>query len=495
MPGQGPPRRIRVLVLSADVGEGHIAAARALAQRLRRRGGVDVAERDGLRAFGPLLRHVMRDGYRRQLRWAPWSYDLMYRALTGLRPVRAAGEWALSLAGQRRLRRIIRREAPDVVISTHPALTAVLGRMRLRRRLDTPVCVTVIDFDGYRVWSHRGADRHLVMHADAVAAVEQLAGIGSAALVEPLVAARFLTRRAPSTARARLGLPPAGRVVVVSGGGWGVGDLGGAVETALELEDVTVVALAGRNDDLRTALERRFLGDARVRVSGFTDAMADLLRAADVVLHSTGGMTSIEALSCGCPLIAYGSAIGHIRVHNDALAALGLIRVARTCAELEAALRTVLAGPSATRVLGDGGGEDPAAAVLAVRPRVRPLPGWRIALAHAVPAIACLGAFLAGVSTDDAYSLAARPLELRPTTHIVTTRDEAALIVRARPGVAVRVARALAASGVHASFAYARPPGRALTDRLAAFGDDTLPELAAPGRVAPGRSGPPRRGS
>lgn len=221
----GTERPVRVLVLSADVGEGHVAAARALTEGLRDLGAVEVVERDGLRVFGVVLRHLMRDGYRWQLRWAPWSYDALYWLIAHLRPVRAVGATVLASAGQRRLRRLVRAEDPDVVVSTHPALTSVLGHMRLRRRLAVPVCAAITDLADYSFWSHRGADLHLVMHASAIAHVERLAGAGSATLVRPLVAARFLTGADRGDARARLELPATGRVVVVTGGGWGVGDI------------------------------------------------------------------------------------------------------------------------------------------------------------------------------------------------------------------------------------------------------------------------------
>ena len=131
-----------------------------------------------------------------------------------------------------------------------------------------------------------------------------------------------------ATARSRLGLPVQGHLVAVSGGGWGVGDLPGAVEAALKCDDTTVVVLAGRNEALRATLEERYGADPHVHVWGFTERMDELLRAADVAVHSTGGVTSLEALSCGCPLIGYGSSIGHIRVHNRTMAALGLITLA-----------------------------------------------------------------------------------------------------------------------------------------------------------------------
>jgi processive 1,2-diacylglycerol beta-glucosyltransferase len=473
--------RLRVLVLSADVGEGHLAAAHALSDGLRAVEDVEVVERDGLTAFGPIVRHVIRDGYRWQLRWAPWTYDGLYWLVTHLSPARAIGARVLSAAGERRLRRLVRHELPDVVVSTHPALTCVLGRMRLRRRLAVPVCATITDLADYSFWSHRGADLHLVVHEHALAGVERVAGAGSATVVRPLVAARFLASGDRSTARARLGLPDRGRVVAVSGGGWGVGDLAGAVDAALAFDDTAVVALAGRNDALRVALHARFGDDARVRVWGFTGRMDDLLRAADVVIHSTGGMTSLEALSCGCPLIAHGSSIGHIRVHNRTMAALGLLTMADTKAELAAALRHHLIDAPVRRAPTGHATADPAAAVVELRPRVRPLPRWRIAAGHASAAVASVVALLAGLSTDDAYSLASRPLELRPITHVATSRPDVALVVRARPGIVAELATGLAARGVHASFAVSEPLPPAVQRALARLGDDTLPELA-PGR-------------
>src|SRR5438132_7060249 len=73
-----PPRR-RVLILSADVGEGHAAAARALARQIEDSSqAAQVTVIDGLRAMGHVLRPVVEDGYRIQLRFVPWTYTIVY---------------------------------------------------------------------------------------------------------------------------------------------------------------------------------------------------------------------------------------------------------------------------------------------------------------------------------------------------------------------------------------------------------------------------------
>jgi hypothetical protein len=243
-----------------------------------------------------------------------------------------------------------------------------------------------------------------------------------------------------------------------------------------------VIALAGRDPVARGTLRARFGAEPRVRVLGFTDRMADLLDAADAVIHSTGGMTSLEALCRGCPQIAYGSPIGHIRVHNGALAGLGLATVAADRARLVDALRSTLrAGVRPAVAFADR--IEAATAVLSARPRVRRIAPWRLATGRLATGLACLAVAAAGLSTDDAYSLAARSLELRPVSHVMVSRPEAALVVRAGPGRTVAVAREIARAGGHASFALDRPPDARTAAQLRALGDDWLPDLASAGRL------------
>ena len=84
-----PARPRRVLILSADVGEGHAAAARALADQIESSPEqAEVTVIDGLAAMGRLLRPVVEDGYRVQLRLVPWTYTLVYWLLEHVAPIR-----------------------------------------------------------------------------------------------------------------------------------------------------------------------------------------------------------------------------------------------------------------------------------------------------------------------------------------------------------------------------------------------------------------------
>jgi processive 1,2-diacylglycerol beta-glucosyltransferase len=335
----------RVLILSSHVGEGHIAAARALAADIVRESAnveIEVNVIDALSVLGLPLRFVLRDAYRWQLRRAPWMFGLLYSSLVRNPRFWRLGEGLIVLLGRRRLRALLDRIQPDVVVSTYPAATTLLGHLRGRGDLGVPAYATITDLGGLVFWAHPGIDLHLVMSESSVTEIDAIVGDGSSRCVRPLIAPAFFEPRDAAAARRALGLPAAAPIVVVSGGGWGVGDIEGAALTALKLPGAFVVCLAGRDEATRRSLTARFAGSNRVRVHGFIDGMSDLLAAADALIHSTGGVTVLEASVRGCPTVAYGAPRGHLGTVTREMAALGLVEHASSPDHLLRVLEAIL---------------------------------------------------------------------------------------------------------------------------------------------------------
>jgi processive 1,2-diacylglycerol beta-glucosyltransferase len=474
--------RMRVLVLTADVGEGHLAAARALAAELAAvRPDVDVVIGDALEALGAPLRTILRDGYRWQLRHAPWFFGVFYSLFSRWLVLRAIGAAALTVLGARSLQAFVDAQRADVIVSTYPAATSVLGRLRRLGRVPV-VYATITDLDGVRFWSHRSIDLHLVMHDACVRGVERVAGRGSAVCVRPLVAPAFWATPKREAARRALGLPEAGTIVLVSGGGWGVGDLAGAARAALEVPGASVVCLAGHDAIVRARLEEAFASAPRMQVLGFTTEMPALLAAADVLVHSTGGVTCLEALAVGCPVVAYGAPPGHARLTARAMARLDLGRNARNPAELRAGLAATLAAP---RPLPLGHDCALSAATVVTGPAPRPARARR-GMTRRVRAAAWTAAVLAvtawSLGSDTVYPVTAGLLRMEPLSRVETAQPDVGLVVVApSPPIALAAAAALARSGAHASFAYTTSPGSHPLAALAATGDTVVPELEPDG--------------
>ena len=79
-----------------------------------------------------------------------------------------------------------------------------------------------------------------------------------------------------------------------------------------------MLCLCGRNDKLRARVAKRFGDEPRLRLMGFTDRMGDVLAAADALIHSSAGLTVLEAIIRGCPVISYGFGVGHVRASQRA---------------------------------------------------------------------------------------------------------------------------------------------------------------------------------
>jgi processive 1,2-diacylglycerol beta-glucosyltransferase len=469
-------RPIRVLVLTAPVGEGHLAAARVLADDLVRcNPSAEVTVRDVLAELPAPLRWFLNDAYRWQLNAAPWLFALLFGTLRRSRLLRWLARGALSLAGSRSVLRLVRRDSPDIVVSTWPPATLILGSLRLRGKVRVPACATITDFAGLELWADKGVDLHLVMHESLVPGVERVAGIGSASAVSPLVAPEYHVPRASVEARRAFGLSDEEMVVVVSGGGWGVGDLAGAVSTVTEL-DATVICLAGRDPSTRERLAATFADEPRVRVVGFIDSMNDLLAAADVLVHSTGGVTCLEALARDCPVVAYGAPPGHARLLAREMDSLGLVVHARSAAELRTAL---LAAGSRSKV-GLSLGADPASLVLGAVPRVAVRTRARFARTMASAAAATVLLFTL-LASDATYPVVAEALALPESTTIVPANDSVALVVQGKRRDLVALAPLARERHLHASVAASDSLSAQDVAALRADGLDPMPDLTSHG--------------
>jgi UDP-N-acetylglucosamine:LPS N-acetylglucosamine transferase len=338
------PRPARVLILSASIGEGHDLPARELARGLRDEAGAEVEVVDGLLMASRFLHGVATEGTPLDTPIGVRLYDLNYLLVTGFGVTRRLAGTLGTAIGGRALRRGIAAWRPDVVVSTYPGLTEMLGRLRRLNRMPVPLVSAITDLAALRWWAHPGIDLHLITHPESEAEVRAIAGPRTRIVaVKGLTAPGMLPPPDPAAARARLGLPADGRVVAVSGGGWAVGDLAGAIDEARAAGADAVVALCGRSEAVRARLAARHAGDPSVVVLGFTDDMAGVLSASDALVHSTAGLTVLEAIMCGCPVISYGWGRAHIRVNNEAYVRFGLAAVARDRTELRAALATALA--------------------------------------------------------------------------------------------------------------------------------------------------------
>jgi processive 1,2-diacylglycerol beta-glucosyltransferase len=295
------PETVRVLVVTAATGQGHVSAARALAEALRGAGAdariLDAGEH-------PLIRGGAAT-YNFFLRRPPGWMRGYYAAIHVLRVARTGG--ALM---RRWVEQIYRREAPHIVVSVHPIFNFAIANAIDRAGLPVRFFVVLTDL-APPFWTGWAEPRAELTIAPTAGAAGRLAALGvppkRIAVAGMPVAARFRVQANQDERTAiqrRLGLEAERFTLLVCAGTAGQRTTLTVLEALARASDlashIQVVFVAGRSETL--AQSAAAVGAAfPVTVLAWQDDMDALLTVADAVFTKPGGLTVSESLLKGVP--------------------------------------------------------------------------------------------------------------------------------------------------------------------------------------------------
>lgn len=94
-------------------------------------------------------------------------------------------------------------------------------------------------------------------------------------------------------------------IILQMTGGLGMGPVERIFSAMLTIKTpLEIVVVTGRNQELRQRLEHITIPPQhRAKILGLTDQVDELMRAADVLVSKSGGMTSAEAMACGLAMV------------------------------------------------------------------------------------------------------------------------------------------------------------------------------------------------
>ncbi len=425
---------VPVLIFTAAVGGGHLAAANALGAAFREE-GYEVKIIEGLSEMSRVLRWIQADFYAWQLEHAPWLYDLCFKVLALPSVVKTIRFLIGTLWGDRLLA-MIEAAKPDVIVSTFPTITAGLGQLKRAGRLGHPVVAVVTDYGVHPMWVSPEIELHLVLDETPKRLAERAGGY--AQIMTFPVDPRFRAGMPRVSARNALGLPQQASIALIVGGAWGVGRLEETTERVLAAGAFPVV-VTGQNARLRQRLERKYAGVDTIRIIGWTDEMPLLMAAADCLIQNAGGVTCLEAFAAGLPVVFFRPIPGHGVLNATLMEQAGVAQWARTHEAMTRILHEAASGIRALPAPRARSGCEVVPAILNTTPRRPPvaLPArsWRRAVGtRPVAALVALLLCLIVTFSTPGNLLAARMLRhpvvdevAQPGTRVViVTADDAA---------------------------------------------------------------------
>ena len=297
---------LRILILSASVGAGHVRAAEAIELALQRTGKpLTVAHQDVLALMSKSFRKVYRDAYFAMVAQAPavvgWLFDATDKAFR-----REKVRERLERVNATQLLKFIRNYSPDIVVCTHFLPAALMARERRKGRYEGQIVTVVTDFQVHGLWLKAASDHYFVATDEARVHLEALEIAPTAITVSGIPThPLFAVRKDRSEMRRKHGLRDSLPVILLSAGGFGAGNATSLVRKLIAAGiPAQVVAVCGKSASLKDSIEKAAAGredDAVpvVKAVGFTNEMDELMSAADLMIGKPGGLTTSESLIKG----------------------------------------------------------------------------------------------------------------------------------------------------------------------------------------------------
>lgn len=293
----------KVLLVTLATGGGHNYAAASLETRLRE-AGLETVRLDPFREGDRALDLLISSGYETLARRSPALFGQIYRT-SDVDPINENAIRLIKRKCERRLLARIRAEGPDLLVSTHPILTFILGDLRRENRLSVPLMAVITDYRGHHTYTAR--------HPEV-----------DAYITGSLHTTRDLVRRGvPEHKIFAYGIPirpefhqppgPADRdrrfTILLMGGSMGARLMEQVLRHLVRMpESLRILAVCGRDRVLEQRLSRRTAaGDTgegkEITVYGFTGEIARLMDQSDLMISKPGGLTVSEAIARRMPLL------------------------------------------------------------------------------------------------------------------------------------------------------------------------------------------------
>lgn len=293
----------RILILSASVGNGHVTAAEALKKAFEMKSlAAEVRHEDVLKFTNPLFRRLYSNAYISLVNSMPevlgWMYDSLDEPWKNEKR-----RLFFDKLNTRPFVKMLREYDPDWIVCTHFLPSEIISDLKGKGKMSTPQAIVVTDFDMHAMWLCRNFEHYFLALKETAVYLRSLGCPEEKMTVTGIpINPKFSEVKPAADMRAKHGLTPNIPTVMLSLGGFGVGSietlLGGlrAINTPVQ-----ILAMCGKNEELKKKLERESTGQngSRVVPVGYTREMDEYMSASNLIVGKPGGLTTCEALAKG----------------------------------------------------------------------------------------------------------------------------------------------------------------------------------------------------
>jgi len=313
----------RILILSASVGNGHVTAAESLRKAFEIKSiAREVRHEDTLKFTNPLFRRLYGKAYIDLVNNVPevlgWMYDQLDEPWKNEKR-----RLFFDKLNTQPFVKMVREYDPDWIVCTHFLPAEIISDLKTKKKIDRPQAIVVTDFDMHALWLCRNYDHYFVALDETRFYLESLGFDAQKTTVSGIpINPVFSESKSREAMREKYSLDQNTPVLILSLGGFGVGRIDGLLDSLRSMRlPVQVLAMCGRNDDLKKRLENGpvSLEGGRIIPVGYTREMDEYMSAADLIVGKPGGLTTCEALAKGLGFVVVNPIPGQEERNADHL--------------------------------------------------------------------------------------------------------------------------------------------------------------------------------
>lgn len=293
----------KVLILTANYGNGHVQVAKTLYEQCLRL-GLDVTVSNLYQESNPIVSEVTQYLYLKSFSIGKQFYRLFYYGVDKIYNKRKFNIYFKM--GNKRLGQLVEEHKPDIIINTFPMI--VVPEYRRRTGKVIPTFNVMTDFCLHKIWVHENVDKYYVA-TDYVK--EKLIEIGThpnnVKITGIPIRPQFEESMPKEPIYKKYNLSPDKKVLLIMAGAHGVlKNVKELCENLVHDDQVQVVVVCGKNSSLKESLSGLEGDNAdRLKVLGYVERIDELFRITDCMITKPGGITLTEATAIGVPVILY----------------------------------------------------------------------------------------------------------------------------------------------------------------------------------------------
>ena len=302
----------KILIFYGSYGGGHLSAANSIKEHLNEtKPEIEVKLIDCVQYVNKAVNKLSTKAYNEMAKKAPWAWGKIYSSSQkgALAHFTTNSNKLMAL----KLKKLIKTEEPDLIISTHPFSTQMCAFLKKRNAIHVKLATVLTDYaphDQWLVFSNY-CEYYFVAH-DEMKTYLIKKGIDSNKIFAtgiPL-SNRFLINYNKEEILNNLGLKPNKTTILFFGGGkfgLGKGNTDKILRALAEnFSDIQVIAISGKNEKMKKEFNNIVLetdSQDNIKVLEYTNIVPQLMRISDLVITKPGGLTVTESLASGLPII------------------------------------------------------------------------------------------------------------------------------------------------------------------------------------------------